>query len=475
MATDITINPAAGMPPVETQSTGTNSSTSVSGIVQSPAAALAEKQAQGELENVANTEAEVAPALEKSLAAKSTAQNLIAANAETGINEVNDLVKARQPILDQAQREADAAEQSFANHKFHDYFSDKTTGDKIVARLAIGLNAFGNGILGVQGNAVADRLQHAIDLDFKKQEKELYSKEKMAEWKRQGVKDLYGRLNDEIATLKMKQALAHEAVAAKAEAMMTQAGIPLEVAKQNVISAQRRADAFKYRAENKQRLEQKVDRQIGQTASTQVTTAKNTQGSESQAKFALLGEGLADNIKIIKNGPKFTDKELEDIQAAELSTQGADETAAKGGISGMVTGAAVSAGRALSIIPKTKYDKLPPEKQKVLNAWDDSVEKISRLYSGAGMRPDESRSEALRDAPRPGDSPELIAQKLARVEATANRLRGLAGNAEARVNAVNSGAPAAKPSIPAGAKLGTRKSDGKRGYLFNGKFHALEQ
>lgn len=407
MATDITINPAAGMPPVETQSTGTNASTSTSGIVQSPAAALAEKQAQGELENVANTEAEVAPALEKSLAAKSTAQNLIAANAETGINEVNDLVKARQPILDQAQREADQAEQAFANHKFHDYFSDKTTGDKIVARLAIGLNAFGNGILGVQGNEVADRLQHAIDLDFKKQEKELYSKEKMAEWKRQGVKDLYGRLNDEIATLKMKQALAHEAVAAKAEAMMTQAGIPLEVAKQNVISAQRRADAFKYRAENKQRLEQKVDRQVGQTTSNQLTTAKQSgQGVEADKNAA--------NFEVLKNhGQRIAEQmpklSKDDIQALNRVMNSEDFLDGKP----LFT----TAGSIVGLDPETNISDTAKAYLMDVRA---AAEGLGRVQSGAAIGSVENKRFVRSFMPQISDSPKALQQRADNIIADIN-------------------------------------------------------
>lgn len=386
------------MPPVETTTTGTNNSVSRSGVAQSPAAAQAQQAESQALENVANAEQQVGTGIEQQLQAKATGQDLISANAETGVNETKQLLSARQPIIDAAQREADAAEQARANYKFHDYWANKTTGDKIVTRVAMALNSLGNGILGIAGNDIADRVQKDVDLDFKRQEKELYSLEQTAKWKKEGVKDLYDRLQTELAHLKLTQSMAHEAVAAKAEAMMARAGIPMEVAKQSVIVAKAREAATQMRMEATQRYEQKVDRQSANTASNQLTTAKNQGGGVEADKNAANFEVLKQHGEKIAN--KLTSMAPSDIAAVNRVMNSEDFLDGKPILTTLA-----------SVLGKDAESGISDDAKAFLTDVRAAAEGLGRVQSGAAIGSVENKRFVRSFMPQQSDSPKALQQR----------------------------------------------------------------
>lgn len=274
MPQDIQITPTEGMPPVTTE-TGENTTTNQrSGFEQTPGAAAAEALHQTAAEGVTTAEGALAPATAGVFNAKAQGQDLLQAQAEQAAAERQALIDRRAPQLTAAKNDADAAEQRYLNHKFYDWWSTQSTGDKVIAHIAMGLNAFANAGLGIPGNEVADKIDRAINRDFDMQKVALHSKEQMAKWKKEGVTDLYDQLQKELAALTMKQAMAHEAVAAKAEAMALRAGATEAEAKQNVVTAKSNEAAQKLREETQQRYEKRAESGNTNKTGVQTTSAK---------------------------------------------------------------------------------------------------------------------------------------------------------------------------------------------------------
>src|SRR5882672_9685248 len=215
MATDINLTPTAGMPPVTTVTSGSGSEQ----VVPSDAsvAALADQQAAAR--NLADTAADVVPTVAATVEGKAAASDLISHDELAANNERSQLIKDRMPAIKEAQRLAKDAESRYENHQFYDYLSKRSAGDKIMSRIAIAVNAGANAYLGIPGNELAEELQHRVDKDFEVQKIALHNKENIAKWKREGVTDLYGQLQTELANLDVKHAKALEATKEKAVAM----------------------------------------------------------------------------------------------------------------------------------------------------------------------------------------------------------------------------------------------------------------
>lgn len=272
MAVDLNITPTAGMPPVTTESSGATSTSGSERIVPSAASTVAAGGLENASADVASAEAAVNPAT--TIEGQAAGKDVLAQTANAEAAERQKLIDAQQPFIDMARRQAREAEDSFANHKFYDYLKNRSTGDRIVSRIAAGLVGAGNGLLGISGNAVLDKINNDVNRDFEQQKVELHSKEQLAAWRREGVKDLYDQLQRSLAALDMKQAKAHEAVALKVESMALRAGIPEAVAKQNVVVAKQNEAAAAKKLEAAQRYENHAKTQSERSRGTQETSAK---------------------------------------------------------------------------------------------------------------------------------------------------------------------------------------------------------
>lgn len=181
-----------------------------------------------------------------------------------------------------------------------------------------------------------------------------------------------------------------------------------------------------------------------------VPTATGKGPTESQAKTADLSAGMLNELKTIESLPPLSQDALAKVQSNELSSNAADSAT---GLTGVV-GAKI--GRAVGIIPKTKYDGLSPESQRSMNAWDSLVELRARQLTGAGMPNSEAIREARTLGYSPGDSTEVMQQKIARLKESATRGMTLSGPAGQQLQQGGSEpggshTPAAAGSTPAPA------------------------
>lgn len=161
---------------------------------------------------------------------------------------------------------------------------------------------------------------------------------------------------------------------------------------------------------------------------------------EAQAKLADLSAGMLEELNTIKSQPPLTQDELNSIQDNQIASNAADTaTGPLGVIGGKV-------GRAVGITPRTKYEGLKPNAQKSANAWDSLVELRARQLTGAGMPEQEAIREARTLGYSPGDSPQVMQQKITRLEDAAKRGIKLSGQGGAMVTPPAGGNAAAPPA-----------------------------
>jgi len=171
------------------------------------------------------------------LRAESEAQSKLADVAHAQSIDAQAEIQAQKDGLAEARRVADQAAQEARDFKFHDYFEDKTTGQKIAAAIFVGLGGIGAGLQArVNPNAKNQALE-AIDANvaqnFERQKAKLASKENFARYKERGVTDLTAQYRDDLAKLQLQQGLAYKAIADQAQAQLLAQKVPLAEAQTN--------------------------------------------------------------------------------------------------------------------------------------------------------------------------------------------------------------------------------------------------
>lgn len=183
--------------------------------------------------------------------------------------------------------------------------------------------------------------------------------------------------------------------------------------------------------------------QVSETNRQSASAAKGP--TESQAKLADLSAGLTSELDTIKKLPPLTQEELAKVQDNQQSSNAADNS------TGLIGSTVSRAGRAVGAIPRTKYEGLTPEAQRSMNAWDAAVELRARQLTGAGMPETEAIREARTLGYSPGDSPDVMRQKIQRLEDSAKRgvqLSGQGGAIVAPGIASHQTAPGQAPTHP---------------------------
>lgn len=230
MDIDVTADPLAY--PTETDST-TRTSTS-GGRVMSKASgqAIADELAA----NQAQAQAQQSVGDAEALAAQQKVDQQAIASDQAH-QQAADQAAEHQFFIDKqnAAREAAAnAEEKFANHKFEDYWSHQSKAKRIASFFSLFGGGTGAAYLGIQ-NPAALALNRAMDQDFATQKMQLDQKREAARMAGANVNDLYTQEGHENAALAIKHAKANEATAASMVQAMTEAGIPVDQAKNNTI------------------------------------------------------------------------------------------------------------------------------------------------------------------------------------------------------------------------------------------------
>jgi hypothetical protein len=298
-------------------------------------------------------------------------------------------------------------------------------------------------------NVGAQRIHAAIEADAARFKDKLDMQEKILERSKGDVTAARQKILEQKQLIDIRSAAALDSVAAQAEARARRLGIDEAQIKGNAGILSLREAA----TEKKQKwLEGQRDKVMIESARTVSTGAGNGSGgigkppTEAQSRNAFLGKSMLDELDALGNGSALTSEVLARVQRQGNTVEAAEKTADKG-IGGSL---AVGAARKLGLIPKTKYEGLNAAQQQAANRIDNAVEKYARLLTGAGMPIEEQRRMMLQNAPQPGDTPEVVAEKLARLRAEANRMIALSGNAAAQVAGIsrNSGATASNGTAP---------------------------
>lgn len=273
MAEMINITPTADMPPVSTTTTGTTSGSTSSGITESPEAAQARQLEQESIKaqaGFADAAGEQIPVVEEQKAAGADAQAQLLEQQAAEAQKVRENYLQR---IEYAQTQAARARQQFESFQFHNYWDTLSTGQQIQSRIARGLGGFASGVNGGP-NYILQDLQDKANRDFEMQKQQLSKKERSADWAMKGVTDLYGQMQHDMAALEIKHGLALKAVAEKAQAALTRAGIPAAQAANDATVQGLMATAYAKDLAAKQRYEQHYDRTQQQKAEQQTTAAK---------------------------------------------------------------------------------------------------------------------------------------------------------------------------------------------------------
>jgi hypothetical protein len=330
--------------------------------------------------------------------------------------------------------------------KITDYWQDRSTPARILSAIVLGMAEGAN-----RGNGPSSAMQVYQDAVARDRQAKLdkYGASKEAfEGAQQRVgaaaamgKDTLHQLDDEY--ISRANVLSKELEAAKKKVPQAAAGID-----QTVAAIQ--ADAAQKKMEQGNRYADEVHgQQVNRQASTSTRTvtgqkAGSAHPTEGQAKMALLAKQMQGELETIHANPGLMSATLDKIQANQLKAEAADKSAG----SGIIGAASVGLGRAVGAIPRSKYEDLTAQEQKVANAWDNAVEKYARVLTGAGMPAEEARRMALQDAPHAGDSVDVVKQKLTRMDGAAQQMMNLSGAAGAQVSGVAPQA-APTPNVPA--------------------------
>jgi hypothetical protein len=405
MATDINVTPTAGMPPVQTTTTGTTSSSGTSGITPSAEAQQAaglEQEALKAQAGATEQAGEQIPVVEEQKAAGADAQ---AAALEAQAAESQKVRENYLQRIEYAQTQAQRAQAAFSNYQFHSWWSKQDTGSHIQSVIAGALGGFAAGLLGTRNYAL-DNIRAAADRDFEMQRQQLSQKERSAEWATKGVTDLYGQMQHDLAALEIKHGLALKAIAEKAQAALVRAGIPAAQAANDATVQGLMAGAYAKDLAAKQRYEQHFDRQATQNNQSQLIEGKGggtgVEADKNAANFAVLknhGEWLAREM------PKLSKDDIKAIRAV-MDTE--DFYQGDGTIR-----AAIAAGAAkLGLDPETGVSSKAKE---YLDRVRRAAEGLGRVQSGAAIGTVENKRFVNSLMPKASDSPEDLQGRAERI------------------------------------------------------------
>lgn len=162
--------------------------------------------------------------------------------------------------------------------------------------------------------------------------------------------------------------------------------------------------------------------------------------TEAQSRLAVFAGTIDDAIKNVGDAAVLTPEILAKYQKNQGQAEWADKTAERG----LIPGAAVGVARVFGAVAKSKFDGIPPEAQVVLQQIEAAKEAMARIHSGGAIPTAEDRAFADLWAPKAGDSPQLIAQKLRQMKAEGERYMALSGNAGERVKGISANIPGAQ-------------------------------
>lgn len=427
---------------------------------------------QGDLARV-NAENEAAAKL-KGAAEVGKANAAVDAQAEE--IRVREEHAARQQVIQQQtdaevarkQGELDDESKKYKSMSFKDFWSDKSTGARVLGAISIGLGAAGAALTGGQNTALAI-IDKAIDRNYQMQRDAIMKQKDIVTEARMGVEGARQAKADKLLQLENWRKNAYEITEAKTKALMDKAGVPAAEANASGLLAGVHEKAL----ESKMAL----DKGIAQVAEIKSATAKNyaeigkikaDTGKEKDsagraaghfADMAIYGTGVKDALHdATASGlsPAQMSAAMRKVQDNETSLKGVEDAHGVKGILG------AKLGRATGLIPRSRLDGLTEQEQRFVNGLDIAAKKTATIIAGQGHANAHEMMESFKVGPN--DSPKLIAQKLQEMNGFADKAIAASGKfgvtAEAAGAASRAGAaPGRQQATEAAAWLKANPTD----------------
>jgi hypothetical protein len=190
-----------------------------------------------------------------------------------------------------------------------------------------------------------------------------------------------------------------------------------------------------------------------QAEARKAAAAKASAPTESQAKDAM----FANEAQIALNTLRETG-----IPSPEVITKFNNQKQRLGAASeskGVLGAVATAAGKAVGFIPEGSYEGIGARDQKSLQAMQALVEGIARKHSGGAIAGPEDYRFAQNYIPQPGDSNDLIQQKLGNAQAYMKQAVQTLGPAAASVTSASTG-PARPQTLTLKGKTYALQPDG---------------
>lgn len=256
--------PPTGSPEIPGLSRNPNASkTTITQNVASPESQAASKDAAGIVEKQIEVERRQSEERQKNLVAEQKAADQQAATQLEKQQRMDALFQEHKARLADLTAKDDAALAAAQGAKFHDYWSDKTTGDRVLAALSVFLGGLGTAYGGE--NTAMKMLQSNIQRDFDKQKEEIQKKHDFHAVTSKNKAAEQGQLEAELHNVDLQQVAATDAAATQLIAMKAKQGVSLDQAKTDasVLAIQKAAN------DKRAEIGEKQDARV-----TQETTAK---------------------------------------------------------------------------------------------------------------------------------------------------------------------------------------------------------
>ena len=319
------------------------------------------------------------------------------------------------------------------------FFADGDTWGNVKKGIGLALSGLGDAmmqrasILSGHGPMQLNSPAQLVERDLQQQRDHIMRLKDDVVTARTGIGDAEAARRDLLSDVDLKGAAALKRIEALTRARLAAAGLDQAAIDQHQAIIALKQGQAKYQqdylAPTFEAVKKGFEHHTGTTTqTTDRLSSKNATGTESQAKTAELSAGMLHELNTIDSLPTLSQEALSKVQNNLTAVHAADQAK---GLSGVV---GVKVGRALGVIPPTQYGGLKPAEQKAMNAWDELVQLRLRQLSGAGIKDEEELSAARRLGYAPGDTPEVMKQKIARLRDAANRGLQLSGPAGATVS-----------------------------------------
>jgi putative IMPACT (imprinted ancient) family translation regulator len=178
-----------------------------------------------------------------------------------------EITKRGEDELNKRMAEADAQyEQLRSKADIKDYWADKSTGDKVLAGLAVALGGLGAGMSGDKQNRALDIIQKNVEQDFERQKANFMQQKGVLDEARRGGEAGRQALADQLRLLDLSKAAAYESLADRYSALATRRGVPAAQLEADKVQLGLRQKAI----DSKQQFEQGLRKSVTSNVVTQI-------------------------------------------------------------------------------------------------------------------------------------------------------------------------------------------------------------